>query len=143
MRFSPRLEFRMYSVNILAELVEVDAAHIDMPISHQGIDCPDRKKSFALDDARFEHNKAIPNIKIKKRAMVSQSIQLSNINLSYCYPFENLLTIPAFIASPVAPGYRLRPIRRKSGIVQHYTISIECRSETRFEQIQQVSVKRA
>ena len=59
----------MNSVNMLAELVEVDAAHIETPMSHHGIDRPERKKSFASFPARREHMAAMPKSTTKKAAI--------------------------------------------------------------------------
>ena len=70
---------RMNSVNMLAEFVEVDAAHIDTPISHQGMERPERKKSFASLPALREHISAIPIRIAKKTAIAVQSQQFRSI----------------------------------------------------------------
>ena len=62
---------RTNSVNIEAELELVAAAAIEKPMSHQGIDRPDRKNSPALLPARREHAAAIPNISAKNAAMIT------------------------------------------------------------------------
>ena len=74
---------RIYSVNIFAELVDVEAAHIEIPISHQGIERPERKKSVAFFDARREHQMAIPNIMTKNRTITIQSIALRSIRFYF------------------------------------------------------------
>ena len=56
----------MNSVNMLAEFVDVDAAHIETPTSHHGMERPDRKKSFASRPARREQSAAMPNSIAKK-----------------------------------------------------------------------------
>jgi len=64
---------------MLAEFVDVVAALIEMPMSHHGIDLPERKKSFASLLARREHASAIPAIKAKKSPIINQSTQFSNM----------------------------------------------------------------
>ena len=78
-QFSLRPEFRMNSVNMFAEFVDVDAAHMDTPISHHGIERPGRKKSFASLPALREHISAIPIRIAKKTAIAVQSQQLRSI----------------------------------------------------------------
>ena len=77
----------MNSVNMLAEFVEVDAAHIDTPISHQGMERPERKKSFASFPAFFEHFKAMPMRSTKKTAMAVQSQQLRSMDVFMAWDF--------------------------------------------------------
>ena len=60
---------------MLAELVEVDAAHIETPISHHGIERPERKKSFASFPARREQTAAMAKRAIKKSPIARKSIQ--------------------------------------------------------------------
>ena len=96
-QFSPKLELRIYSVNILAELVEVDAAHMDIPISHHGIERPERKKSVAFFDAQREHHAAIPNITRKNTIMTVQSIKFKSIVLLLNY-FEYFFTVATIVA---------------------------------------------
>ena len=69
----------MNSVNMFAELVDVDAAHIETPMSHHGIERPERKKSFASRPARFEQTNAIPKRAAKKSPIASQSIPFKSI----------------------------------------------------------------
>jgi hypothetical protein len=57
---------RTNSVNIEAEFELVAAAAIEKPISHHGMERPERKKSFASRPARREQAAAIPNIRTKK-----------------------------------------------------------------------------
>jgi hypothetical protein len=66
---------------MFAEFVEVDAAHIDTPISHHGIDRPDRKKSLASFPALREQKSAIPTRSTKKTIMAVQSQQLRSIDV--------------------------------------------------------------
>jgi hypothetical protein len=63
----------MNSVNMFAEFVDVDAAHMDTPISHHGIERPERKKSLASLPALREHTSAMPIRTAKKTAMAVQS----------------------------------------------------------------------
>ena len=63
----------MNSVNMLAEFVEVDAAHIDTPISHHGMERPERKKSFASLPALREQKMAIAARAQKKMPIAAQS----------------------------------------------------------------------
>jgi hypothetical protein len=69
----------MNSVNMFAEFVDVDAAHMDTPISHHGIERPERKKSLASLPALCEHISAIPIRIAKKTAIAVQSQQLRSI----------------------------------------------------------------
>jgi hypothetical protein len=77
----------MNSVNMLAEFVDVDAAHIEMPISHHGIERPERKKSPAFLPARREHAAAMPNRMTKKAATAAQSHEFKSIFPSIALPF--------------------------------------------------------
>ena len=63
----------MNSVNMLAEFVEVEAAHIETPISHHGIERPERKKSLASLPARREHSAAMPKSAAKKSPIATKS----------------------------------------------------------------------
>ena len=63
----------MNSVNMLAELVEVDAAHMEMPMSHQGIERPERKKSLASLPARREQAAAMPTSSAKNTPIAVKS----------------------------------------------------------------------
>jgi hypothetical protein len=69
----------MNSVNIFAELVDVEAAHMDTPISHHGIERPERKKSLASFPALPEHLRAMPIRSAKKTTIAVQSQQLRSI----------------------------------------------------------------
>ena len=64
---------------MFAELVDVDAAHMDTPISHHGMDRPERKKSFASRPARREQKQATPASTAKKAAIATQSQVLRRI----------------------------------------------------------------
>ena len=66
----------MNCVNMFALFVEVVAALIEMPISHHGMDLPERKKSFASDPARREHQSAMPITIAKNATMADQSQKL-------------------------------------------------------------------
>ena len=57
---------RTNSVNIDAELELVAAAAIEKPMSHHGIDLPERKKSLESRPALREQSAAIPNMSAKK-----------------------------------------------------------------------------
>ena len=70
---------RTNSVNIDAELELVAAAAIEKPISHQGMERPERKNSLALRPALREQAAAIPNISAKKSATTIQSSPLSSM----------------------------------------------------------------
>ena len=82
-QFSPRDELRMNSVNMFAEFVDVEAAHIDTPMSHHGIERPDRKKSLASLPARREQNAAMPKSAAKNSPMARKSIQFMFIHENY------------------------------------------------------------
>ena len=73
----------MNSVNMFAEFVDVDAALIDMPMSHHGIERPDRKNSLASLPALREHITAIPAIKAKNNTIINQSMGFKSITWSF------------------------------------------------------------
>jgi hypothetical protein len=77
----------MNSVNMLAEFVEVEAAHIEMPISHHGMERPERKKSPAFLPARREHAAAMPTRTAKKAATAAQSHAFISIFPLISIPF--------------------------------------------------------
>ena len=70
---------RTISVKRLALFVLVVAATIETPISHHGIERPERKKSFASLPALREHLRAMPMRSTKKTAIAVQSQQLRSI----------------------------------------------------------------
>src|SRR5574344_1475090 len=71
----PAMPFlRMISVNRLAELVEVVAAHMEMPSIHQGIEFPDRKNSLEFFPACLDVTSPMTIRTTKNRTMMIQSI---------------------------------------------------------------------
>jgi hypothetical protein len=72
---------RTNSVNIDAEFELVAAAAIEKPMSHHGIDLPERKKSLASRPARREQAAAIPNISAKNSAMTTKSIPFKSMGV--------------------------------------------------------------
>jgi hypothetical protein len=87
-QFSLSPEFRMNSVNMFAEFVDVDAAHIDTPISHHGMERPERKKSLASFPALPEHLRAMPIRITKKTAIAAQSQQLRSIVIFMAFSLQ-------------------------------------------------------
>jgi len=68
---------------MFAEFVEVDAAHMDTPMSHHGIERPDRKKSLASLPARREQNAAMPKSAAKNSPIARKSIQFMFMHADY------------------------------------------------------------
>jgi hypothetical protein len=68
---------------MFAEFVDVEAAHIDTPMSHHGIERPERKKSLAALPARREQNAAMPKSAAKNSPMARKSIQFMFIHENY------------------------------------------------------------
>ena len=73
----------MNSVNMLAEFVEVDAAHIETPMSHHGMERPERKKSLASRPARRAHTAAMPKSTAKNSPMARKSSPFMFIRPDY------------------------------------------------------------
>jgi len=64
----------MISVNRFAELVDVVAAHIEIPSNHHGMALPDRKNSLELLPACLDVTSPMPIRTAKNRTIMPQSI---------------------------------------------------------------------